>query len=402
MNKKRKEKKGGAISKRWLFSYLFVGSLVSIVLSLTCLFSLYKPSLVSSFEKYDFESIYQNTPIDFIVPSPSFEQIEELEKADNGIEKVTPYYSFSMEVKNGTQSFKSNALIFDDSNKLGFTPYDEARIIKGNYVSESFIAIADSKYASKNGFSVGDTISAEICSERLTFKLSALSEDNPFLDGSIALVIPQETSKNVIQPQYPYGGAYITANNYNQCKDFVKTEYKPLGRLKSRSDFDSDAAYEAHLKNFNSADWSQEITDMRENYSSLSNRYANVGKGLIRNTILFSSVIGISLLVFNLILCFLPSLRGFFGELHLKKSLSISKINGFYAYGSLYSGVITIVIISIGMLLMTVSQNPVKLFSDFWRLSLWPLAAIAIVSLLNVLIDFLIIKRWFSIKHDND
>lgn len=132
MNKKRKEKKGGAISKRWLFSYLFVGSLVSIVLSLTCLFSLYKPSLVSSFEKYDFESIYQNTPIDFIVPSPSFEQIEELEKADNGIEKVTPYYSFSMEVKNGTQSFKSNALIFDDSNKLGFTPYDEARIIKGN------------------------------------------------------------------------------------------------------------------------------------------------------------------------------------------------------------------------------------------------------------------------------
>lgn len=401
MNIKRKEK-GGAILKRWLLTYLFVGSLVSIVSSLSCLFSLYKPTLVSSIEKQNFESVYQNTSIDFIVPSPSFQQVPELEKSDNGIEKVTPYYSFSMEVKKDSQSFKSNTLIFDDSNKLNYTPYNEARIVKGNWSNESFIAIADSKYSSKSGFSVGDNFSIEINSEILTFKLTAISEDNPFLDGSIALVIPQEKSKYLFQPQYPYGGAYITANNYGECKDYIMSEYKPLGRLKSRSDFDSDAAYETHLKNFNDADWSQEITNMRENYSALSTRYANVDKNLISNMFLISVVMGIGLLVFNLILCFLPSNRHFFEEIHLKKNFSTSKIFDFYALGSFCSGITTIVILSIGMLLMTIAQNPIKLFSNYWGLTLWPLAMIAIVSLLNSLIDWLIVRRWFSVKHGNN
>ena len=65
-----------------------------------------------------------------------------------------------------------------------------------------------------------------------------------------------------------YSGVYIAADDYNTCRTYLTTDYRPLGRLKDRASFDSDEQYQIHYDAIMSAGYANEITDFRVRESS--------------------------------------------------------------------------------------------------------------------------------------
>lgn len=82
-----------------------------------------------------------------------------------------------------------------------------------------------------------------------------------------------------------------------KCKQtYLTTEYRPLGRLKSRDQFSDDAQYQVHYDAIMSSGYANEITDFRARESSLSKAESSfmVWLGAV--------IAAAALLVFNLIM----------------------------------------------------------------------------------------------------
>ena len=68
-----------------------------------------------------------------------------------------------------------------------------------------------------------------------------------------------------------YSGVYIAADDYNACRTYLTTDYRPLGRLKDRDSFESDEQYQIHYDAIMSAGYANEITDFRVRESTADN-----------------------------------------------------------------------------------------------------------------------------------
>lgn len=368
--------------KSWQFLFLLVGSLVFFAVSTACSFSFFNNTATSVTNKYAFESIYLNTDIDFIVPSPSFSQVGEVEEDDNGVRVMTPYYSFSAGIKVGEKDAQTNVILLDDLGKIDYTPYNSKRMLQGSALQTSGFAIVDSSFSRSNHCRIGDEITLPVFEKPLVFTISGICETNTFFDGSVALALDGHQTEEISLSNYKYSAAYVCASDYDQCKSFLENEYKPYGRLKDRSEFSSDEAYYAHLNNFNNADWSKEITYMKDNYESLSVKYENIPGNALASTIISCAVFALASVGFTVFVLFLPKQRKLFGELVTKKNASIKDVSEFYKKGTLYifalSGCVTV-----GSMLIICG-----VLDCFYRFSL--VAGYFIAPLLTILASFLI------------
>ena len=82
--------------------YLLLGTIIMLLVAYLCSLLFVKGNLEQTARKSSFESIYANTTIDYIVPGPSYSQVDELENTSgNGINTVTPYYETTTSVEIG-------------------------------------------------------------------------------------------------------------------------------------------------------------------------------------------------------------------------------------------------------------------------------------------------------------
>lgn len=387
------------MKKRWNLIYIFMGSFIYVLLTLICILGFFNSEITSKVNKYNFESIYLNTNYDFVVPSPSLNQVSELESADNGISVVTPYYSFAISLELNKSSVQSNVLMFDDYNKIKYTPYNYERIVKGTISEDGNIAIVDQNYSKKNDCTVGDIVSLQIGEKKYNFNIVAISENNTSYDeGSIALVISNVDSLSIYTNNSKYGGAFITASDYEKCKAYLNESYKPLGRLKDRSQFDSEETYNLHVSNFNNADWSQEVTDMRFNYSSLSVKYENVDSNINSKNVIQCVIIILFVLIFNIALLILPSQKKLFIEFLSKKNGSIKDIRNFYLKGNIYGLVIFSILMIIAMIFKVIINGGMFIFDQFILLFISPIIAILAGFAMSCIADLIIVKGLYSRK----
>lgn len=387
------------MKKRWRFLYCFISLIVFILLATICIFGFFNSEVSAIVEKYNFESIYLNTDYDFVIPSPSFSQVSELETDDNGVKVLVPYYSFTTSLKVDSVDVQSNVLMFDNINKIEYTPYNEKRIVKGSIEKRNNVAIIDQYYANKNKCNISDSVSIKIGNNEYTFTIVGISENNTnYNDGSIALIVSQNDSKRINENNFKYGGAFVTASNYEKCKNYLNDTYKPLGRLKDRSDFKSDEAYLAHVSNFNNADWSKEITDMESNYKTLSVKYENVEKNNMVKNIIQCIVIFVFILFFNLLTIFLPSNHKMFAESLSKKKGTISDINKFYLKGNVFDFVFFELLLSVTMLIMVAVNGGMIIFNKITLFFCCPLIVIALNFVVCIILDKIAIKGIYSRK----
>ena len=315
--------------------YLLLGTIIMILVSCLCSFVFVKGNLEQAARKSNFESIYMNTTIDYIVPGPSNSQIEQLESTDgNGIKTVTPYYETTTTVNVNGKSVEGTSILFPFAEKMQYTPYGASRITSGATELSGGDAVVDQTYVERNGCAIGDSVSISIADRDYNFKITSVSESNTYYaNGTIALILSEDAAIQLIDDGFRYSAAYISADDVEACEAYLYSEYKPLSRLKERSEFDSEDVYNQHLQNFNEADWAKEITNCQENYKALSVKYENVQTGIWTNIFIMSLIVAIVIIVFNTILLTNSSMKSFMKAFLVKKSGTKGTVKGFYESG---------------------------------------------------------------------
>ena len=315
--------------------YLLLGTIIMLLVACLCSLVFVKGNLEQAAKKNSFESIYVNTTIDYIVPGPSNSQIDELESTEgNGIKAVTPYYETTTAIDINGRSVNGTSILFPFTEKMNYTPYGSARITNGATELKGGDAVVDQAYLDKVGCGIGDNVSISIGDREYTFKITSVAETNTYYNnGTIALILTEDVVHQFEEAGIKYSAAYISADDAAACEAYLYSEYKPLSRLKDRSEFDSEDVYNQHLQNFNNADWSKEITNCQENYKVLSVKYENVQTGIWTNIIIMAIIVGLVIIVFNAVLLTNSDMKSFMKAFLVKKSGTKEAVKAFYKSG---------------------------------------------------------------------
>lgn len=390
------------MSKKWAKYYLLLGTVIIAAISLIGSMAFVRTNINQAQDKYEFESIYINTEIDFIIPSPSYAQISEIQTEANGIEVVKPYYETSAALSVNEQTCKGTALIFPDADNLDVTPYGSKRMISMAEEVQSGTAVIDKMFAETNGCVIGDTITISIDNTAYKFTVVGISENNTYCsDGSVALFLSSEDATVFETIGIKYSAAYIKATDLSKCKNYLLEDYKPFGRLKDKEDFKSEDTYNEHLENFSNADWSKEITLCSENYETLSVKYQNVPSSILRNTLIYAIIVFVVFFVFNSVLLKNDTLRSYFKVYIVKGNGTKDRIYRFYRNGIVWNVIVFIVanaICCVFWMQDAVLSNPL----DGVLGVLIPTAVAVIVSIIMLPVSRKNINKHYSAKRNSE
>ncbi|NLT47751.1 MAG: hypothetical protein GXX92_04995 [Clostridiales bacterium] len=214
---------------------------------------------------YDAQSLYRNTNIDFVVPEPSFDQVNEL-PGTNGISGVFSYYLTKTSVTTNGRNRTTTILIVDNHQQLDMTMYNQARLIETSRITTDYPILVDYQFCLDTGAKLGGVVSFSIGENLQEYIITAIYETNSLYDGGAILVqVPAERIKAIRQQSKNkgYSGMFVTASDYDTCRLYLTTDYRPLGRLQDREQFDSDEQYQIHYDAIMSSGYANEITDFR-------------------------------------------------------------------------------------------------------------------------------------------
>ena len=272
-----------------IINNIFALSIIIIALNLINGFIFMSPYINYKSKKYAYSDFYKNFNIDFDIPSPSKNQINELIKLDF-IEKVIPYYYANLTLNYG-KNRNSNILFFDNLEDIEYI-YNDNRLINKVNQTDNFIYV-DYYFIKDSKSKLNDTLKTFINGVEIEFSINGIYKENLYYNnGAEASLWKTEYLNRNIE----YSGAFIKAKDINLCRNYLSQEYKPLGRLKSRDNFDTEESYNIHIKAILSGNYANEITDF--NIKSESDIDA-IESGYISNIVRYA--LGI-ILVFILII----------------------------------------------------------------------------------------------------
>ena len=260
------------VRKRLLFTLIMsIATALIVGLLFVC------PVIDQKADHYHSQSMYRNTDIDFIAPEPSFEQVDEI-AGTNGIDRLFPYYLTTIQAKTNGRSRNTTVLLSDQLDALDITMYNDRRLIKKSSVMYDAPIYVDWQFCHDMSCKIGDTVSFSINGESVEYRIYAIYETNSLYDGGAILAPISASQKESISQNAKrsgYTGMYISSVNYEACRSYLKTDYRPLGRLKDRAQFDSDEQYQIHYDAIMSSGYANEITDLRVKESNL-NKHSSI------------------------------------------------------------------------------------------------------------------------------
>lgn len=170
-----------------------------------------------------------------------------------------------------------------------------------------------------------------------------------------------------------------------------------MGRLKDRSEFDNDDAYNQHVQNFNDADWSKEITNCNANYEELSVKYKNTDSSMFKNIAIMSVLVLIVCTAFNMVLLRKDSMKKFMKNILVKKSGSKADIKHFYKTGILMNDVVFVVVLVVLNVLMLLKNN-MNIFGIQMANSLIPALVSIVTSAIMACVSTNYVEKHYKVK----
>lgn len=249
----------------WTRHRLLYSIIVCVVLAVLASLLFVRPYLHSRANSYNAQSVYKNTTIDFIVPEPSFDQVREL-PGTHGIDRVFPYYLTKASVSVNGASRTTTVLLSDQMQNVDMTMYSQARLIEKANTSYDSQILVDWQFCQDTSAKIGDVVSFSIGGDKKEFRIAAVYETNSIYDNGAVLAIIDAEEMEAIKERSNnngYSGMYVSASNYPECRSYLTTDYRPLGRLKDRDQFDSDEQYQVHYDAIMATGYANEITDFR-------------------------------------------------------------------------------------------------------------------------------------------
>lgn len=249
----------------WIRHRLLYSIILSVVLAVVSVLLFVSPFISQKADDYNSQSLYKNSRVDFIAPEPSFDQVAEL-PGTNGIDKVFPFFLTKTAVKTGESSRTTTVLLSDDFDNTDFTMYNSKRLIRKSDSDYENPILVDWQFCKDTSSDIGDTVSFTVGGASVEYKIYAIYETNSVYDGGAILAKISKDQKNTIKENSQnngYSGCYISASDYSACQSYLTKDYRPLGRLKNRDQFDSEEQYKVHYDAIMSSGYSNEITDFR-------------------------------------------------------------------------------------------------------------------------------------------
>ena len=244
--------------------------LLAVAIAVSMLLCVY---FTAEYEGIDANFNIEDTTVDFIIPSPSSEQVTELRGFDH-VSSVVPYYYTSQTVEVDGVCVNTNLYIIDSADELVNTVFSEKLLVKkGEGECEVPLFISDA-FADTLGVDVGDSLRFTLFGTDMEFAVAAVyKDDNRAVGGTLFAVFSGEVAE-IAPEDYRYMGAYVSSSNYGKTEECLKS-YKPLGDLRPRSDFSSEESYQAYLKNREETDYTNSIFYKAEYMESCKARYGS-------------------------------------------------------------------------------------------------------------------------------
>ena len=338
--------------KYWLKNRFLYDLIVSIALSLVMCFAFVFSSNNALKNNYLENSIYINSEIDFQIPNPSKEQIVEINNKEF-VENTFSYYLTKTNVS-GKKSSKVNVIMSDDMEKLSITMFNESTLVDSVSIVDNY-ACMDEVAASKLNVKCGDEMCVFISSKNIKFVVCAIYEENQlFSEGSVIVEFSGEiksTYESVISSN-SYSGAFINASNEADCDNYLKS-YIPLGRLKDRTEFDSDDAYNTYNNAILSGNYSNEITKFYELRQNANQTNSKLEKDCLTMSILGALIIGIVYIVTSQILRNRKSENKYFKVIRKNKK----SISTYHICSSLFSIIVYSVLTTLLLIVINAKQH---------------------------------------------
>lgn len=244
-------------------------------------------------------TVYTNSKIDFIIPSPSEQQVQEM-KAMEHVNGVFACYSLYSEFVFNGKSIDESVLLVEDVSDLENTMFKQDRLLKKNGAFRDQSLLIDETFASQHKLSLGSEVVWHLSdTETVTLVVDAIYYENVldsvrvvvFNAGVQKAVIDRYTANNPLK----ISKAYIDSSNLELTNEVLKT-YQPLGMLKSPEDFSLLIDYENYLKDFNSRDYYRQIVQTEaykiEN-ASIAKKYQKDANSSVAIYLALSAVISL-------------------------------------------------------------------------------------------------------------
>lgn len=258
----------------WLRHRSLFSILLSIAIALITVLLFAFPFISQQADNYNSQSVYRNTSIDFIAPEPSFDQINEL-SGNYGVDKLFPFFVTKTSVNVGSNSRTTTVLLSDQFQNVDMTMYNSSRLIRKSDMECDNPILVDWQFCKDTSADIGDTVSFSIGSQAAEYTIYAIYETNSIYEGGAILAQLSAEQKGAIVQNAQnngYSGMYVSASDYNACQSYLTTDYRPLGRLKDRDQFDSEEQYQIHYDAIMSSGYANEITDFRIRENSLDKK----------------------------------------------------------------------------------------------------------------------------------
>lgn len=247
----------------WIKKRFVISILISIILSFAYMAVFVVPYAKASSSNDLKRSVYENCNISYDIPSPTKEQLQAIEDLDF-VDNTFGYYVTDATLNVNGINVNSSLMLSDCVDSIEMTMFNKERIIaSANTDYENPIYIGND-FAEQYGINVGD----EITYSGYVLNVTAIVQPDTYKNCNLVILKDSSLREYIESKTSAYSGAYIQVNDSQAAEQYWRS-YKPEGRLKDRSAFDSEEEYQIHFDAWESASYYNEITSFSERLESI-------------------------------------------------------------------------------------------------------------------------------------
>jgi hypothetical protein len=249
------------------FRQMLIKCIISIIVFLIASLIFLFPALRDTARNYNRKRLAAQAQIAFQIPSPSNNQVEEME-LQPFIQQVFSYYDvFTAVTLKGRQMPNYYTMLISDNSADSFPLTQPSLRLKKGYNNTSPFAFVDYAFAKTLSVGVGDNLTIEIGSKILSvpiYGITANCQDylpiQNDMGGALIIAISPAELSSIAGKTLQYSGAFLCVSDYNKTKDYLQN-YKPFGLLRERSVSENEEDYRKYINDFTSISYEAEIRD---------------------------------------------------------------------------------------------------------------------------------------------
>ena len=342
-------------------------------------------SVTNVSEYRDKNEFYSKKGFDLIVKGPSDSQIEGF-KVREDITQCIPFLEIDLNTTINGNNNQSTFLIFDNVIDLKYTENTDVRLIKSKEGLANPVFV-DYKFAKNNNLNINDSFTVVINGNPKECLVSRIYRTDFIFSKGVIIA-----TTDIIPTSFK-SGVYLSTNNIDSLMNDLK-EYKPMGTLLEKTEYQTDEQYQQYLESFYAKDYSKtHVLDYKEDEKA--NETTNLPKAESSKVSLLIASIVFGVIVLSL------SLAGFiivgknkkdFIYKYIHDNGSIKPIKGY----SVFNGIMVLTVIASSLISAAIASNNASSYISFGNalaLNIWTILIPAIGIVIGYLFTLFKLKK---------